>query len=59
MYALKANSFALDRSAGLFHDTRSLVRGNYVSCIPRNSWAVYPSLHKWSIVIGMRAHRYR
>ena len=55
MCALKANSFiALDILAGLFHDC-SVVR-NYVTGIPRNSWAVYPSLPKWSIVIEeMRA----
>ena len=53
MYALKANLFVLDRSAGLFHG--GLVGANCVSGIPRNSWAVYPGLPKWSIVIGTRA----
>ena len=54
VYALKENSFVLDRLAGLFYG--GLVGGNCASSIPRNSWAVYPSsLPKWSIVIGMRA----
>ena len=53
VHALKANSFVLDKSAGLFHG--GLVGGNCVSDIPRNSWAVCPSLPGWSIVIGMRA----
>ena len=52
MYVLKENPFVLDRLAGLF--PRGLVGGNCVSDILRNSWVVYPSLAKWSIVIGMR-----
>ena len=50
VYALKVNSFVLDRSAGLFHG--GLVGGNCVSSIPRNSWA---SLPKWSL--GLRWER--
>ena len=53
MYALEANLFVLDRSAGLFHG--GLVGGNCVSSIPRNLWVVYPILPKWWIVIRMRA----
>ena len=53
VHALKANLFVLDKSAGLFRG--GLVSGNCVSGIPRNSWAVCPSLPGWSIVIGMRA----
>ena len=53
IYALKANSFVLDRSAGLFHG--GLVGGNGMSGIPKNSWAVYPSHPKLLVMIGMRA----
>ena len=56
MYAfLKADKFVhLDGSVGLIHG--GLVGGNCVSGIPKNLWAVYPSLPKcWSIWIGMRA----